>query len=162
MIMFWIFYKFIFWIIFELFLIILICFYVIPSMPKLSDRFGVRRESLRLGDSRGYREKPAEMLLLQLHAPRYCFSIQRYHRFQPSANLLKGFRRSSVGRTNGSRWFEGLEGCGRQAGPVAKQEFLLNGSLGNKATTLTADLIRSGSHYSVLRVKEKPRCYLGI
>ena len=131
-------------------------------MPKLSDRFGVRRESLRLGDSRGYREKTAEMLLLQLHAPRYCFSIQRYHRFQSSANLLKGFRRSGVGRTDGSRWFESLEGCGRQAGPVVKQEFLLNGSLGNKATTLTADLIRSGSHYSVLRVKEKSRCYLGI
>lgn len=131
-------------------------------MPKLSDRFGVRRESLRLGDSRGYREKTAEMLLLQLHAPRYCFSIQRYHRFQSSANLLKGFRRSGVGRTDGSRWFESLEGCGRQAGPVAKQEFLLNGSLGNKSTTLTADLIRSGSHYSVLRAKEKSRCYLGI
>lgn len=79
-----------------------------------------------------------------------------------SANLLKGFRRSGVGRTDGSRWFESLEGCGRQAGPVAKQEFLLNGSLGNKATTLTTDLIRSGSHYSVLRAKEKSRCYLGI
>lgn len=162
MIMFWIFYKFIFWIVFELFLIILICFYVIPSMPKLSDRFGVRRESLRLGDSRGYQEKPAEMLLLQLHAPRYCFSIQRYHRFQLFANLLKGFRRSGVGRTDGSWWFEGFERCGRQAGPVAKQEFLLDGSLGNKSPTLTADLIRSGSHYSVLRVKEKPRYYLGI
>ena len=131
-------------------------------MLKLSDKFGVRRESLRLGDSRGYQEKPAEMLLVQLHAPRYCFSIQRYHRFQSFANLLKGFRRSGVGRTDGSQWFEGLEGCGRQAGPVAKQEFLLDGSLGNKSPTFTADLIRSGSHYSVLRVKEKPRYYLGI
>ena len=140
----------------------MICFYVIPSMLKLSDKFGVRRESLRLGDSRGYQEKPAEMLLVQLHAPHYCFSIQRYHRFQSFANLLKGFRRSGVGRTDGSQWFEGLEGCGRQAGPVAKQEFLLDGSLGNKSSTLTADLIRSGSHYSVLRVKEKPRYYLDI
>lgn len=131
-------------------------------MLKLSDKFGVCRESLRLGDSRGYQEKPAEMLLVQLHAPRYCFSIQRYHRFQLFANLLKGFRRSGVGRTDGSRWFEGLEGCGRQAGPVPKQELLLDGSLGNKSPTFTADLIRSGSHYSVLRVKEKPRYYLGI